>query len=81
MLSPGTDEAGEFGERYPKEETGGCSFVLNGKVEKKKDKSGLIPFSFWEFMNLSPLRSVSLCSWQDTQVQTLSPCLCDEIRP
>ena len=54
---------------------------ITNKVEKKEDKSGLIPFSFWEFMNLSPLRSVSLCSWQDTQVQTLSPCLCDEIRP
>lgn len=69
MLSPGTDEAEEFGERYSEEEVGGCSFVLNGKVEKKEDKSGVIPFSFWEFMSLSPLRSVSL---QDTQVQTQS---------
>ena len=72
MLSPGTDEAGEFGKRYSEEEVGGCSFVLNGKVEKKEDKSGVTPFSFWEFMSLSPLRSVSLCSWHDTRVQTQS---------
>lgn len=77
MLSPGTDEAEEFGERYSEEEVGGCSFVLNGKVEKKEDKSGVIPFSFWEFMSLSPL---GLCPCK-TRRCGLSPCLCDEIRP
>lgn len=37
-------------------------FVLNGKLEKQKDKSGLIPFSFWEFMSLNLLWFTSLCS-------------------
>lgn len=44
----------------------GRRLVFNGNVEKRKDRSGLISFSFWKFLILNLLWSVSLCSRQDT---------------